>query len=63
MKAEPKKILSVKAWLCEKVPEKEFDKCSEPNMDWTEICRKDGYVYLIRDNHLMEKKDEPGREN
>ena len=36
---------------CEKIPEAEFDRCSdELTPGWKVLCRKDGYVYIVRTN-------------
>jgi len=41
--------MKVKAWKCEKIPEKEFDKYPYLYDGWREDFRKDGYVYIIYD--------------
>jgi len=45
--------MDVKAWRCEKIPEKEYDKNSDglPELypNWKEVFRKGGFVYIIYD--------------
>ncbi len=41
--------LKVTIMLCEKVPEEEFDRYPDGVADgWEVLCRKNGYVYIIR---------------
>jgi len=50
--------VKVKAMLCEKIPEKEFDKCPDLNPGWREDFRKDGFVYIIYDSSIFEPPPE-----
>lgn len=42
--------MATKAWLCEKIPEKEFDRDPELNPGWVVAERKNGFVYIIYDH-------------
>ena len=50
--------MEVKAWRCEKIPEKEFDRIPDLYPGWREDFRKNGFVYIIYEPEAKQSEEE-----